>query len=383
KNPLVTPTLEQIVVSANAQVNSISEASGITLEKFENQHIVRSSLPYSYQRPSEKLTELRNRYKLDEVIAPGKTEWEQLVLLRNWVRRQWPQNENGAYERDWNALEILGAPDGHHGMCVHYGIAFTQCAAALGFNARPLILQNHFIADAWSNDNEKWVAMDVEAAVKPTHDTAHYIDTTTKKPLSILEVHKAFHHALQDGKSQIDTVTQVYYADANGKSQEMELRSFPMTYLVPKRFLYPPRNDYLDHPEPSEEAHGCDNYHSSAYYWWRSEFPAGEEPEYPFKTNREGDLFWTLNQAQLTLTASDKKDVLNVTAETFTPNVKDFEYKTDRGDWKPLAGKGNDPDNRVTTLEWSLHPGKNQLWVRPVNVFDRKGITSYVEVKKS
>ena len=42
-----------------------------------------------YQEPSPRLKLLHKRYKLDQVIAPGKTEMEQLMLLRHWVRHQW------------------------------------------------------------------------------------------------------------------------------------------------------------------------------------------------------------------------------------------------------------------------------------------------------
>src|SRR3989442_11824771 len=40
----------------------------------------------AYDNP--KLKELRERYKLDEVIAPGKDEFDQQVLLMDWTHRQ-------------------------------------------------------------------------------------------------------------------------------------------------------------------------------------------------------------------------------------------------------------------------------------------------------
>src|SRR5262249_60585438 len=48
-----------------------------------------TSVPFVYQEPSPRLKLLRERYKLDQVVAPGKTEMEQLMLLRHWVRNQW------------------------------------------------------------------------------------------------------------------------------------------------------------------------------------------------------------------------------------------------------------------------------------------------------
>ncbi len=51
-----------------------------------------------------KLKELRQRYKLDEVVAPGKTEFDRQVLLLDWVNRQFKKfgaptaNPRGAAE---------------------------------------------------------------------------------------------------------------------------------------------------------------------------------------------------------------------------------------------------------------------------------------------
>ena len=36
-----------------------------------------------------KLTELRDRYPLDEVVAPGKDEFERQVLLNDWTHRKY------------------------------------------------------------------------------------------------------------------------------------------------------------------------------------------------------------------------------------------------------------------------------------------------------
>ena len=379
-DPLATPALTRVDVRADLTPTAQADGRGLAVNRFINAHPARSSLPFTYQGPSPRLRELREKYRLDEVVAAGKTDWEKLVLLRNWVRMQWPQNDNGPYERHWDALEILSAPDDHHGMCVQYGVAFTQCAAALGYVSRHLIVQNHFIADVWSDDYGKWVAMDVETAVKPTHDTAHYIDARTGVPLDMLELHRAFHAALSAGKSQIDGVLQYYYADTPQVSQVLQPRPFPMTNRTPTRFLFVPRNDFLDNPEPWEEFHGCDNYRSNDYYWWRSEFAAGAEPQYPHTTDRVADLFWKVNQTHLALTATGEGHVLSVCADTLTPNVTGIEVRRDDGGWQMESTAGRNPPDLAVQFNWTLHPGVNRLWARSVNAFGRRGAASYVEV---
>lgn len=381
-NPLATPILSRVAVRADTAPVPQAAPKPLTVNRFINAHPARSSLPFTYQRPSPRLRELREKYRLDDVVAPGRTDWEKLVLLRNWVRTQWPYNDAGPYERHWDALEILGAPDGHHGMCVQFGVTFTQCAAALGYVSRHLIVQNHFIADVWSDDYGKWVVMDVETALKPTHDTAHYIDTRTGTPLDMLELHRAYHAALNAQKPEIDTVTQCYYADTAQGKHILQPRPFPMTNHTPTRFLFVPRNDFLDNPEPWEDFHGCDNYHSNDYYWWRSEFPAGAEPQYPHTTDRVADLFWTVNQVHLTLTATASSNALAVSADTFTPNVESIEARIDDSDWLPLTTRKASPDQATASLNWGLHPGLNRLWVRSVNAFGHRGAASYVEITR-
>ena len=54
------------------------------------------------------------------------------------------------------------------------------------------------------------------------------------------------------------------------------------------------------------------------YLWWDSQFPQGAEPQYPLRSNRVGDLYWTINQSALTLTATDQPDRPTVTVDSHT-----------------------------------------------------------------
>src|SRR5207253_10481174 len=120
---------------------------------------------FVYQGPSPRLKLLRERYKLDEVIAPGKTEMEQLMLLRYWVRNQWHTawgNHPAAWMPPWDALIILESKDQPDclTMCTHYAAVFTQCCLALGWNARHCILDHHCVAEVYVQSHNKWVMMD-------------------------------------------------------------------------------------------------------------------------------------------------------------------------------------------------------------------------------
>ena len=46
-------------------------APELRIVEWQNEWIVRSTLPFSYQAPDDMLTELRHRYELDDVVASG------------------------------------------------------------------------------------------------------------------------------------------------------------------------------------------------------------------------------------------------------------------------------------------------------------------------
>jgi len=379
-----TPVLSRVSVRADVKVLADPTRQGLTIKGFRNQAAIRSSYPYGFQRPSEKLKTLRDQYKLDEVVAPGKTELEKLILLRNWARRQWPYNDG--FGGTWDALSILSAPKGKKGMCVHFATLFTQCALALGFNARQIVISHHFVADVWSDQHQKWILMDVEGVYPPTgfkkYGTAHYVDARRKLPLNCLDVHRAYHRALDLGKGTIEDVLQIYSFDTEqGEFVPHEMTREPRTLSPYSRFSYPPRNNYLDRLEPWEEFHGNDHYHSNSYLWWRSESPRGLEPQYSLKSDRVGDFYWTPNRVHLTLTATRRPDVLTVTADTFTPNLKALLYRIGRGEWQSVGENGRDLDSRCVSFDWELAKGANALVVKAANVFDREGVVSSASVQ--
>ena len=376
-----TPVLEQVVIAADTTV--LAEPA-VTLKEFDTQKIVRSSYGYTFQGPSAKLARLREQFTLDEVVASGATEMEKLVLLRNWVRRQWPHNE-GSCTRPWDAIDILSAPAGDHGMCVHFAVAFTQCALALGYNARQIVLQHHYVSDVWSNEHQEWVLMDVEA-VQPEgwdrHGTALYVSKETGEPLTALDLHRARDRALARNADLVEDVVQIMHmTDQAGEHRPYERQYAPKEYNNFWHFAYTPRNNYLDQLEPWEVAHGVDSYRSEDYLWWKD--GAMElVPEYSNQTNRAGDLYWTVNQAAVTVTATEQPDRLAVALDTVTPNLEGYLCRLDGGEWQLLRGEGDDPHSRRAFLNWTLHAGVNTLEVKPCNLFGLDGILSKAVVER-
>jgi hypothetical protein len=267
-------------------------------------------------------------------------------------------------------------------MCSHFAIVFTQCGLALGYNVRQVILANHYVAEAWSNEYKKWILMDVEAVQSEgwdRHGTALYWDTVHNVPMSGLDLHRAV------VSGSVSTVTQkLYMTDTSDPNSTYRL--YDRVYGVDqygnfKWFAYPPRNNYLDQLEPWEVDHGWNYYHSEDYLWWRDENGAGRV-EYSGQTNRERDLGWSLNQVALTLTAAAGAGTLSVAIDTVTLNFDVFLYRIDGGAWQTLAAPGSDPTCRQATLTWSLHSGSNTLEAKPRNLFGLGGIVSSATVTK-
>ena len=105
--------------------------------------------------------------------------------------------------------------------------------------------------------------------------------------------------------------------------------------------------------------------------------PPGEmEAEYSRQTSRSGDLYPSINQVAMTLTATEEPRELAATLDTVTPNFKEFVYRFDDGPWQTASGDGNDADQRIGRLLWQLSPGTNRIEVFPRNAFERDGIVT-------
>ena len=95
-----------------------------------------------------KLKALRETYRLDEVIAPGKDEFEKQVLLNDWVHRRFKKFGQPSTKAR-GALEVLkGIDEGQTFFCAQYAETLVSSAASLGWVDRVLALRRHQGANA-------------------------------------------------------------------------------------------------------------------------------------------------------------------------------------------------------------------------------------------
>ncbi len=314
-----------------------------------------------------KLKELREHFKLEEAIAPGKDEFEKQVLLTDWTHRQFKKfgrPSTGAK----GALEVLKAIDeGHSFFCAQYAEVLVSSAASLGWVDRPLALRRHqggnknggstehTVTEIWSNQHAKWVMLDPTGNMHLEKDGV---------PLNAWEIRQEwFYH---DGKDLVFVVgkenRKYMKSDLPIKLERFagfgdltvdpdELDKYGFTAFIPNTDLMDSAFDYGNMFIIKDAL--CDG----------TQWHTRKLPLHPAT-----DPYFPIGQAAMTLKVEGGK--LNVTLQTLTPNFKQFEMRTDGAEWKACADK----------FKWSVHPGSNRLETRTVNAFGVTGPVSTAEL---
>lgn len=352
-----TPVLQAVSLKVEADIDRAS-LKGMELLELDQPKLVRSSYNFAYLGPSPRQERLLQQYRLKQVIAAGKTELEQLALLRDWVHSQWLgwQSDKYPYCPPWDPLEILEVTKGNwgFGMCTHYGATFAGCAAALGFVSRVLVIDHHCLAEVWSEDLQKWILEDPGPARE--FDATYEVDGV---PVNALEIHQLLARGEQ-GKIMANKLPQ---------GQVEPMSAYVQSFV---RFGIPLRNTHLVAAEPAELRHGYSQYHWDGYLWW-SDDSDPRYPEYSLQSSRPGDFYWSVNQTRLYLQATGESGVLRVDLEHTTPNFSHFLVQFDGGEWQ---------ERRELPMTWKLHLGENELAVRSVNLFGRMGRIARARVRQ-
>ena len=333
----------------------------LSIKKYENPNIVRSRFPFHYERFDEqKLRLLRKKYKLDKVIEKGRTEFEKMVLLREWVKSRWrhgtPKTKN---HNQFNALQLLErAEKGEKFFCCHYTVTFIQCCLSLGWQARfvaPLNSSGHYshaVTEVWSNQYRKWVIMDTDYNI-------HYVDK--RIPMNALELHNAW----------------LYWGQRLDREPEA-IKGYPRpeyknaidTPYIPFRlldcyfyFAIRMRNNFFSNIGSEKNT-----LKVPQLKWYDKRTPRYGAHYY---TNRPEDLYWGLNQTHITIGLGREETLLKVYLNTVTPNFEHYIVEIDRKKMEIIDTKFN----------WRIHLGLNRLKVKTVNKFCREGISSQIILK--
>src|ERR1041385_2973255 len=90
-----------------------------------------------------KLEELRETYHLDDVVAPGKDEFEKQVLLNDWVHRRFKKFGQPSTKARGALEGLKGIEEGQNFFFAQYVETLASAAASLGWVDRLLALRRH------------------------------------------------------------------------------------------------------------------------------------------------------------------------------------------------------------------------------------------------
>ncbi|HSI32675.1 MAG: hypothetical protein ACAI43_02885 [Phycisphaerae bacterium] len=312
-----------------------------------------------------KLKQLRERYKLDEVVAAGKDEFDKQVLLLDWSNRQFKKFGKPS-SKARGAMDVLAAiDDGHTFFCAHYADVLVSAAASLGWYDRPLALRRpdhlgegsteHTSTEMWSNVHRKWVMMD------PTF--AMYAEKAGV-PLSAYELRQEWF--LREGRDVTFVVgterTRYRKSDLpvlRGKFPGFGDLNLDASAITPYAFIgYIPSTDLMDRGPDYAKMFITQDEIGAGTKWHKRDVP--KDPA--------TDPYFPIHQAAVSLTRAETG--LRVSLVTLTPNFKGYEVRVDGGEWKPTPAEWT----------WTPHAGANKLEVRAVNQFGVPGAASIVEV---
>lgn len=314
-----------------------------------------------------KLKALRERYRLDEVVAPGRDEFERQLLLLDWANHQLRKFGKPTSPAR-GALDILAANEaGNTFFCAHYGDVFVSAAAAMGWVDRAMALRRpdnigsgsteHTSTEIWSNQYRKWVMLD------PTF--AMYVEKDGQ-PLSAYELRQAW---LVDGGRDL-----TFVLDKDRKRyHKSDIPVFRGRYagfgdlvldggaLNVYAFIgYIPNTNLMDAGPDYGRMFITQDAICAGTKWHKRTVPA--DPAH--------DPYFPINQANLSLTADGGG--LRASLKTMTPNFKTYLARFDGvGEWKPVG----------ETFTWTPHAGANRLEVKTVNLFGVEGPVSTAELQ--
>ena len=319
----------------------------------------------SFDNP--RLKQLRDTYHLEEVVAPGKDEFDRQVLLMDWTHHKFKKFGTPSANPK-GALEILQCVDqGHTFFCAHFAKVFVSSAASLGWLDRELALRRHqgvakggssehSSTEIWSNQYRKWVMLD------PTSNM--YLEKDGL-PLNAYEIRQEWFY--NDGKNLVFVIGKdrkkyrkanlpiflgLYAGFGTLEVSPDELDKYGFTAYIPNTNLMDAGEDYGKMFIVKDKL--CDG----------TRWHVRTVPENPAT-----DPYFPVGQAALDINPGQQ--ALSVTIQTLTPNLKEFQVRIDGAAWKSCESK----------LSWHPHSGANRLEARTLNQFGVLGPVSTVEIQ--
>ncbi|MFC1614770.1 hypothetical protein ACFL5K_05680 [Gemmatimonadota bacterium] len=313
---------------------------------------------------NELIEELRLRYRLEEIVAPGEDEWARQLLLKNWVAGQ-ITNGNPTVEAD-NALEILEyAAAGKKFYCTYFAITYIQCAQALGWQARKLGLDrlhgpdslgstHHGVAEIWSNRFAKWVVIDAQSNL-------HFEKNSV--PLSAWEIRAEWlKNQGRDVKRVVGIPPNHRYKNPGivwwDRSDEDETACYFWIYFSDNATRWD-ESGIAGFIFPQDSVNAGLTWYQNDYAKKKSRLHTGYLNSLFRPTERIEDAYWTVGfvEAELDSVCSEGKIFLSL--DSYCPNLTGYEATINHRSWEKVQDQN--------CLVWPVKEGWNSLGLRTVS----------------
>ena len=314
-----------------------------------------------------KLKELRGRYKLTEVIRAATNEFDQQILLLDWVHNRF-QKFGQPSKTTRGALDILdGIDSGETFFCTQYAQLFASAAASLGWVDRVLALRRHSdsghsgstehsTTEIWSNQHRKWIMLD------PTSNM--YLEKQGV-PLNAFEIRQEWFYNSGKNLSFVIGRDKKRYRKSDLPIFLKKFPAFGDLTIDPHEldkygFIgYIPNTDLMDSGFDYGAMFITKDQLCEGTTWHKRKLPE----------NPATDPYFPINQTAISL----EQDGATLTAQfkTLTPSFKQFEVKLNDSNWQPAE----------SSLKWKPDAGLNSLHIRAMNKFNVAGPASLLEVK--
>ena len=328
----------------------------------------------SYDTPQ--LQTLRNEFDFDEYVSRGKSEFEQMILLKDWVFSHVEFKHNYAVGELRNAIKILRmGRKGSTFHCSHFAAVYLQSALSMGWTARYYFLQNikqeiHAVNEIWSNDYRKWIFIDV---------TWNIHVEKNRVPLSLLEMREEW---LKNHGMDV-----VYVFGAGENEIRYTFRDFPVERSDNNAWIWWPLDEIFITYTYEMALVGRNNFFSNGagdgeevwdnIYVLRDELNENDDT-WSLRNRTDIDdmraLYHDINRVDIHPTrVTDRHLEIRLDAfgeYNFTPNFKEFLVRIDGREWKVSQ------DN----FRWELTRRRNVLEARVRNRFGVLGPVSELTI---
>jgi len=357
----------------------------LRIVEYDNPDIPSTKYPFSYEVfEQERLHELRRRCRLRSVVRAARSEFEEFVLLRDWVKSRWAHGWNESSTA--NALDGLALlEDSRRGLefcCGSYAILFVQCLLSLGHQARRISISvdesdfiapdegnvGHSVPEVWSNDLVKWVLMDPDFNCHYEH---HGI------PLSALEIHDLWLRGMWREVDMVRGKAPLKVSDTPPKIWEKDGME-----RVEREFEKLLRHNVIDYYHFLSVEMGNDHLSKSGgrgELGWVDEFTAPRlvrcnNPSYIDYTQDPREFYWPINLTHIDIRCSKKRGPsrsMLVDLENNMPNFREYKVQIDGRGWR----------TRPDQFEWELKEDINSIEAKAINKFGVAGPTSRLSIK--